>query len=118
VLHRFQLHWFSNVEKATGSIINVVLSEEGGQALQEIVVTGSRTPVRSNQKSFTNRHSIRKGSSFYRTNYFRQSLQYRIPSFSTVQTPVNDATSLLDPYEIRNMGPSRTLILINGGVRT
>lgn len=41
-------------------------------------------------------------------------LQYRIPSFSTVQTPVNDATSLLDLYEIRNMGPSRTLILING----
>jgi iron complex outermembrane receptor protein len=36
------------------------------------------------------------------------------PSFNTVQTPVNDATSLLDPYEIRNMGPSRTLILING----
>jgi iron complex outermembrane receptor protein len=29
-------------------------------------------------------------------------------------TPVNDATSLLDPYEIRNMGPSRALILING----
>ena len=27
---------------------------------------------------------------------------------------MNDATSLLDPYEIRNMGPSRTLILING----
>jgi iron complex outermembrane receptor protein len=39
------------VEKATtASIINVVLSEEGGQALQEIVVTGSRTPVRSNTK--------------------------------------------------------------------
>jgi iron complex outermembrane receptor protein len=34
----------------TASIINVVLSEEGGQALQEIVVTGSRTPVRSNTK--------------------------------------------------------------------
>jgi hypothetical protein len=31
--------------KTTTSIINVVLSEEGGQALQEIVVTGSRTPV-------------------------------------------------------------------------
>jgi hypothetical protein len=60
------------MEKATtASIINVVLSEEG-QALQEIVVTGSRTPVRSNTKS-TNRRSIRKGSSFYRTNYFRQS---------------------------------------------
>ena len=43
-----------------------------------------------------------------------KSLQYLVPSFNTVQTPVNDATSLLDPYEIRNMGPSRALILING----
>ena len=45
---------------------------------------------------------------------FDKALQYRVPAFNTVQTPVNDATSLLDPYEIRNMGPSRTLILING----
>ena len=45
---------------------------------------------------------------------FDKALQYRVPSFNTVNTPVNDATSLLDPYEIRNMGPSRTLVLING----
>ena len=45
---------------------------------------------------------------------FDKALQYRVPSFNAVNTPVNDATSLLDPYEIRNMGPSRTLILING----
>ena len=45
---------------------------------------------------------------------FDKALTYRVPSFNSVQTPVNDATSLLDPYEIRNMGPSRTLILING----
>lgn len=45
---------------------------------------------------------------------FDKALQYRVPSFNTVQTPVNDATSLMDPYEIRNMGPSRTLILVNG----
>ncbi len=43
-----------------------------------------------------------------------KALQYRVPSFNTVNTPVNDATTLLDPYEIRNLGPSRTLILING----
>ena len=43
-----------------------------------------------------------------------KSMQFRVPSFNTVQTPVNDATSLLDPYEIRNMGPSRVLILVNG----
>lgn len=45
---------------------------------------------------------------------FDKALQYRVPSFSTVNTPVNDATTLLDPYEIRNLGPSRTLILIDG----
>ncbi len=45
---------------------------------------------------------------------FDKALTYRVPSFNSVNTPVNDATSLLDPYEIRNMGPSRTLVLING----
>jgi len=45
---------------------------------------------------------------------FDKTLQYRVPSFNTINTPVNDATSLLDPYELRNLGPSRTLILING----
>ena len=45
---------------------------------------------------------------------FDKAMQYRVPSFNTVNTPVNDATTLLDPYEIRNLGPSRTLILING----
>lgn len=43
-----------------------------------------------------------------------KALQYRAPSFNTVNMPVHDATSLSDPYEIRNMGPCRTLILING----
>ncbi|HEY4612946.1 MAG TPA: carboxypeptidase-like regulatory domain-containing protein, partial [Bacteroidota bacterium] len=39
---------------------------------------------------------------------FDKMLQYRVPSFSVSQTPVNDATALLDPWEIRNMGVSRT----------
>ncbi len=47
-------------------------------------------------------------------NSFDKVLQYTVPSFNTVQTPVNDATALLDPWEIRNMGVSRTLILVNG----
>ncbi len=47
-------------------------------------------------------------------NSFDKILQYRVPSFNTSQTPVNDATALLDPWELRNMGVGRTLILING----
>ena len=107
---------FSKLEKAaTTSVINVVLSEEGGQNLQEVVVTGSRTAPRSSTTTALPIDVISsKDLASTGQATFDKALQYRIPSFNTVQTPVNDATSLLDPYEIRNMGPSRTLILING----
>ena len=107
---------FSKFEKmATEAVINVTLSEEGGQNLDEVVITGTRTAPRSNTTSalpidvLSSKDLTSTGQAS-----FDKALQYKIPSFNTVQTPVNDATSLLDPYEIRNMGPSRTLILING----
>lgn len=101
-----------NVTKA--SFLNVTILE-GDESLNEIVITGSRTPARSNTKSplpidiVSSKDLVATGQTT-----FDKALQFKIPSFNTVQTPVNDATSLLDPYEIRNMGPSRTLILING----
>lgn len=107
---------FANVEKAaTSNSINVTMSENGGQNLDEVVITGTRTAPRSNTTSalpidvFSAKDLTSTGQAT-----FDKALQYRVPSFNTVNTPVNDATSLLDPYEIRNMGPSRTLILING----
>ena len=107
---------FSKLEKAvTAAVMNVSLSEEGGQNLNEVFVTGTRTAPRSNTTSalpidvLSSKDLASTGQAS-----FDKALQYKIPSFNTVQTPVNDATSLLDPYEIRNMGPSRTLILING----
>ncbi len=107
---------YNTVTKTTaGTVLNITLSEEGGQNLQEVVVTGTRTAPRSNTTSalpidvLSSKDLVSTGQAT-----FDKALQYKIPSFNTVQTPVNDATSLLDPYEIRNMGPSRTLILING----
>jgi iron complex outermembrane receptor protein len=93
--------------------ITVTLAE--GKDLEVVMVVGSRTPARTNTSSPLPIDVISSNdiSSTGQTT-FDKALQYRIPSFNTVQTPVNDATSLLDPYEIRNMGPSRTLILING----
>lgn len=97
----------------SGNTLNVVLVS--GVALNEIVLVGSRTAPRSNIDTPlpVDVVSIKELTSTGQVT-FDKALQYRIPSFNTVQTPVNDATSLLDPYEIRNMGPSRTLILING----
>ena len=107
---------YNKIEKAaTSATINVVLSEEGGQNLEEVVVTGTRTAPRSNTTTALPIDVISsKDLASTGQATFDKALQYKIPSFNTVQTPVNDATSLLDPYEIRNMGPSRTLILING----
>ncbi|MFQ3240019.1 MAG: iron complex outermembrane receptor protein [Olleya marilimosa] len=95
------------------STVNVTLAS--GEALDEVVLVGSRTAPRSNVDSALpiDVVGVKELNSTGQPT-FDKALQYRIPSFNTVQTPVNDATSLLDPYEIRNMGPSRTLILING----
>ncbi len=101
-------------EKIAGrSTVNVKLSE--GVQLEEFIVVGSRTAPRSNTDTPlpVDVVGVKELTSTGQAT-FDKALQYRIPSFNTVQTPVNDATSLLDPYEIRNMGPSRTLILING----
>ncbi|GGX28086.1 TonB-dependent receptor [Aquimarina muelleri] len=95
------------------STINISLS--GGAELEEIILVGSRALPRSNTTSSLP-VDVLPAKELASTGQitFDKALQYKIPSFNTVQTPVNDATSLLDPYEIRNMGPSRTLILING----
>jgi iron complex outermembrane recepter protein len=93
---------------------DIILNE--GNTLGEVVIsTGSRSvqrtitdsPIPIDVLSANDLKSTGQGT-------FDKALQYRVPSFNAVNTPVNDATSLLDPYEIRNMGPSRTLILING----
>jgi len=93
---------------------NAVLSADA-VGLESITVVGQRTAPRTNTTSPLPIDVFRASelTSTGQTS-FDKALQYRVPSFNTVQTPVNDATSLLDPYEIRNMGPSRTLILING----
>src|SRR5262249_15710656 len=80
-----------------------------------VVATGSR----ASQRTFTNTtlpvDNI-NGVDLLTTGQlsFDKALQYRAPSFNTVNMPVHDATSLSAPYELRKLGASRTLILING----
>jgi iron complex outermembrane recepter protein len=92
-----------------------VSMEQDSEQLQEVVIVGSRNAPRSSTDTPLPVDMI-QADELRSTGQatFDKALQYRVPSFNTVQTPVNDATALLDPYEIRNMGPSRTLILING----
>ncbi|MBX7125802.1 MAG: TonB-dependent receptor [Cyclobacteriaceae bacterium] len=96
------------------NVVEVAL-EASASELQEVVVSVGR----GTQRTFVdtpvpvdnlNAKDLASTGQFT----FDKALQYRVPSFNTINTPVNDATTLLDPYEIRNLGPARTLILING----
>ncbi|GAC1420223.1 MAG: TonB-dependent receptor [Flavisolibacter sp.] len=103
---------------ATSESLQTVLDiemEESTQNLEGVLVVGTRSAPRTSVGSSLPIDNV-DAASLKSTGQvsFDKTLQYRIPSFNTVNTPVNDATTLLDPYEIRNLGPSRTLILING----
>ncbi|MCP4441436.1 MAG: TonB-dependent receptor [Aureispira sp.] len=41
-------------------------------------------------------------------------MMYSIPSFNSTQQTISDATAHFDPMDLRGLGPSRTLVLING----
>jgi iron complex outermembrane receptor protein len=41
-------------------------------------------------------------------------LSYKVPSYNASQQTISDATAHFDPAELRGLGPSRTLVLING----
>ena len=90
---------FGSVEEnvAGRSTISVSLSE--GVQLDEFIVVGSRTAPRSSADTPlpVDVVGVKELTSTGQAT-FDKALQYRIPSFNTVQTPVNDATSLLDPY--------------------
>ncbi|HET6769470.1 MAG TPA: TonB-dependent receptor [Chitinophagaceae bacterium] len=95
--------------------VDFVLLEAAGELGEVILTTGTRALPRSSINTPLPIDALHAADlkSTAQISFDKQ-LQYRVPSFNTINTPVNDATSLLDPYEIRNLGPSRTLILING----
>ena len=95
--------------------VDFVLTESASEMGTVVLTTGVRSQPRSSINTPLPIDAISNSDlkSTAQTTFDKQ-LQYRVPSFNTINTPVNDATTLLDPYEIRNLGPSRTLVLING----
>jgi iron complex outermembrane recepter protein len=113
----FSFIGFTTVTQAVGasSSINIQLFPSTTELNEVVVSTGSRNVLRTVTDAAVPIDII--GSADLKMTgqtTFDKALQYTVPSFNTVNTPVNDATTLLDPWEIRNMGPSRTLVLING----
>jgi iron complex outermembrane receptor protein len=83
--------------------------------LNTLVIIGSRSFQRSVNASPLPIDVLREASlaSTGQISLDKQ-LQYKLPSFNTANIAVSDATTFFDPYELRNLGASRTLVLING----
>jgi len=113
----FSFIGYSTVTQSVGSsnTMNVQLFASTTELNEVVVSTGSRNAQRTiiDSPLPINIFSPKDLQSTGQLT-FDKALQYRVPSFNTVNTPVNDASTLLDPWELRNLGPSRTLILING----
>jgi len=112
------LSFAQNAPKSTVQVKDTTKSmfkDTTGNVLTDVVLVGSRSGLRSLFGSPIPIDVI--SSAELKTTgeiSLDLQLQMRAPSFNTVNKPVSDATSLFDPYEIRNMGSSRTLVMING----
>ncbi|KAF2517718.1 TonB-dependent receptor [Flavobacterium foetidum] len=108
---------FGTLEKATNSSkIDVILDENGGQILSDVVVVGSRNAKRTVVNSAVpidviNVKDVTTQSGKIEIN---QLLQYVAPSFNANKQSGSDGADHVDPASLRGMGPDQTLVLING----
>ena len=93
----------------------VIFKMEVSNSLDEVVVTGNRSKVRSVLNSavpIDKLYSEDLKSTGQVT--FDKMLAYKIPSFNTSNQAISDGTAHFDPADLRGLGPSRTLVLVNG----
>ncbi len=105
---------YGTVEQAvSGASMNVTLSE--GEKLDEIVLTGNRSKPRTilDSASPIDNISFEELTSGGQNN-IEAMLTFKVPSFNAQNQAISDATAHYDPADLRGLGPSRTLVLVNG----
>jgi len=99
---------------AANSRVEIVL-EEDAENLGEVTVVGSRFAPRTSITSPVPIDNIRRDELLATgQTAFDKQLAYTVPSFNSTNQTISDATALFDPFDLRGLGPSRTLILLNG----
>ncbi len=87
-----------------------------GSALNEVVVTGSRSAIpRTNIETTApvDVISTKELRSFPQTDV-SQILNYVAPSFTSNRQTLSDGTDHIDPASLRGLGPDQVLVLVNG----
>lgn len=107
---------FATVEKNVNSAseLNVMMKEDNA-ALDEVVLTGNRSKPRTILDSAVpiDNVGVRELQATGQTN-IDQMLTYTVPSYNSTNQTISDATAHFDPADLRGLGPSRTLVLVNG----
>ncbi len=104
----------TEVEVKDTKPVEVTISEEG-VGLDEVVITGNRAKARTILDSpvpidnVSVKELLASGK-----NTVDQMLTYTVPSYNSSNQTISDATAHFDPADLRGLGPSRTLVLING----
>ncbi|WP_431167119.1 TonB-dependent receptor [Tenacibaculum halocynthiae] len=107
---------YATIEKSVNGSANlsIVMKEDSG-VLDEVVLTGNRAKPRTILDSAVPIDNISVGElqATGQTN-IDQMLTYTVPSYNSTNQTISDATAHFDPADLRGLGPSRTLVLVNG----
>lgn len=101
------------VNVTTESNIKIALTD--GVALNEIILVGNRAKPRTILDSPVPIDNI-SAAELTKTGQptVDKMLTYKVPSFNSTNQTISDATAHFDPADLRGLGPSRTLVLVNG----
>jgi len=93
----------------------VMISLQEGVALDEVVLVGNRSKPRTVLTSLApiDNISINELKNTGKITVDKM-LTYKVPSFNSTNQTISDATAHFDPADLRGLGPSRTLVLVNG----
>ena len=96
-----------------GSVLDV--SMQAGVALDEVVLIGNRAKPRTILDSPVpiDNIGINELTSGGQPT-LEAMLTFKVPSFNAQPQAISDATAHYDPADLRGLGPSRTLVLVNG----
>ena len=95
------------------SVVNVTLQD--GSSLDEVLLLGNRSKPRTILDSPVpiDNISVKELTSGGQPT-IEAMLTFKVPSFNAQNQAISDATAHYDPADLRGLGPSRTLVLVNG----
>ncbi|MDA0705028.1 MAG: TonB-dependent receptor plug domain-containing protein [Proteobacteria bacterium] len=113
-----ELHWLAVVPVAllaAGTMPAHAQSDEGSDAVEEVVVTGTRREGQSPTETMSP-IDVLAGDAFANQATFDMTdgITKVAPSINTQRFPIADGTAFIRPVTLRNLSPDQTLVLVDG----